>query len=344
MKPQVVITQWVHPEVVKFLTQDYEVIANDSREALPREEVLRRAEKAEALMVFMPDRIDAEFLDSCARLKIVAASLKGYDNFDVDACTHRGIWFTIVPDLLTVPTAELTIGLLIGLTRHMPEGDRFIRSNSFQGWRPKFYGKGLAGSTAGIIGMGAVGQALAKRLVGFEMKIYYNDTSRLTKKKEDEYGLIFATIEDLIQKSDFVIPTLPLTAATTHLISADTLAMARPGSFLINACRGSVVDEHAVVKALASGHLAGYAADVFEMEDWARSDRPETIPVSLLNNPEQTFFTPHLGSAVDEVRREIAMEAARNIVQALRGEIPQGAVNRPKVTDRLNNQHSADLS
>ena len=175
MKSKVVVTHRVHEEILDLLRTSCEVSANQSAETLEREEILRRAAEADGLMVFMPDSLDAEFLARCRRLKIVAAALKGYDNFDVAACTQRGVWFTIVPDLLTDPTAELTIALLLGLTRKVLEGDRYVRSGAFQGWRPHLYGSGLSGRTLGIIGLGAVGQALAKRLRGFDLTLLYSD-------------------------------------------------------------------------------------------------------------------------------------------------------------------------
>lgn len=340
MKPKAVLTQWVHPEVIDFLGDICEVVPNEGREPLARRELLARAGSAEALMVFMPDKIDDEFLDACPNLRIVAGALKGYDNFDVAACTRRGIWFTNVPDLLTVPTAELTVGLILGLARHMLEGDRSIRNGTFQGWRPRLYGTGLAGSTAGIIGMGAVGQALAKRLAGFEMRSVYTDTRRLSADQEKKLGIAFVSLQELLSASDFVIPLTPLTPETVHLINRNAIAVMKRSAFLINACRGSVVDEQAVAEAVACGKLAGYAADVFELEDWAREDRPRNIPASLLHDREHTFFTPHLGSAVDRVRLEIAMEAARNVVQALAGGQPQGAVNHPREADAGAPSHS----
>ena len=328
IKYRVVITHWVHPEVIEFLSQSCEVIPNTTRDTLPREEILKRARDAHAIMAFMPDTVDEDFLSRCPELKIVACALKGYDNFDVGACTRHGVLLTIVPDLLTIPTAELTIGLLIGLTRRILESDCFIRSGKFKGWRPELYGTGLAGHTLGIIGMGAVGQAVARRLAGYEMNMVYSDPVPLAKEKEEAYGLTRVSFEELLACSDFVVPMVPLKPETMHLINATTIARMKPGSFLINACRGSVVDEQAVGDALVSGHLAGYAADVFEMEDWARPNRPRSIPQALLDNVKQTLFTSHLGSAVDNVRREIAMEAARNILQALDGGTPQGAVNK----------------
>ncbi|BAY10018.1 phosphonate dehydrogenase [Calothrix sp. NIES-2098] len=333
MKPKVVITNWVHPEVIELLEPSCEVIANPRKEALSRGEILQRAKDAEALMVFMPDTIDEAFLWECPKLKVIAAALKGYDNFDVVACTHRGVWFTIVPSLLSAPTAEITIGLLIGLGRRMLEGDRFIRTGKFAGWRPQFYSLGLANRTLGIVGMGALGKAIAQRLVGFEMQLLYSDPVALPPEQEAAWNLSRVGFETLIEVSDFVVLVVPLEPATFHLINANILAKMKPGSFLINPCRGSVVDEQAVCQALESGHLAGYAADVFEMEDWYRSDNPDSIPQPLLENTNQTFFTPHIGSAVDELRRNIALEAAQNILQALQGQKPQGAVNCPRDRD-----------
>lgn len=329
MKPKVVITHWVHPEVIEFLSQHCEVVPNITRETLPREEVIRRTKDAQAIMVFMPDSVDKDFLSACPELKVVAAALKGYDNFDVDACTRYGVWFTIVPDLLTVPTAELTVGLLIGLSRNMLQADRYVRSGKFEGWLPKFYGTGLTGSVLGIIGMGAVGQKIAMMLSGFDMDVLYNDPVVLPEGDSDELGIVYAPLEYLLQNSDFVVPMVPLTPATKHMINEKTIAQMKRGSFLINTGRGSVVDEQAVASALASGHLAGYAADVFQMEDWARIDRPRGIPHELLDDAEKTLFTPHIGSAVDSLRREIAMEAARSIIQALDGGMPNGALSQP---------------
>jgi phosphonate dehydrogenase len=211
----------------------------------------------------------------------------------------------------------------------MLQADRYVRSGKFEGWLPKFYGTGLTGSVLGIIGMGAVGQKIARMLLGFDMDVLYNDPIVLTEEESDELGITYAPLEYLLQNSDFVVPMVPLTPATKHLINEKTIAQMKRGSFLINTGRGSVVDEQAVASALASGHLSGYAADVFQTEDWARIDRPWEIPRELLDNVEKTFFTPHIGSAVDSLRREIAMEAARSIVQALDGEMPNGALNQP---------------
>ena len=329
MKPRVTITHLVHDEVTQLLSQTCTVVNNDSHATWPRWELVEKAKQADALMVFMPDVINEEFLRHSTRLKVVAAALKGFDNFDVETLSRRGIWFTVVPDLLTAPTAELAITLLLGLTRRVLEGDSFVRSGNFTGWRPELYGAELTGRTLGIVGMGAVGRMIAHRLLGFEVKIVYHDARRFNPNDEHAHGPTWVSFQELLTQSDFVILAVPLQENTFHLINEDTLALMKPGGYLVNIGRGSVVDEHAVARALGSGRLAGYAADVFEIEDLQRPDRPRSIPKALLENPRQTLFTPHLGSAVDDVRRKIELRAARNILQALRGEVPDDAVNEP---------------
>lgn len=329
MKSKVVVTHWVHPEVIDLLATRCEVIANPTRERLAHEEILARARDAEAIMTFMPDSVDDAFLSACPKLKVIGCALKGYDNYDVDACTRHGVWITIVPDLLTVPTAELTIGLLLGLTRNMLAGDRVVRSGNFDGWRPELYGTGLTGRTLGLIGMGAVGQAIAERLAGFRINLIYSDPRPLSADREAELRLTRVMQDELLRRSDFVVPMVPMRPDTFHLIDRAALAAMKPGAYLINTGRGSVVDERAVADALASGRLAGYAADVFELEEWTRPDRPTSVPAALLADVDRTLFTPHLGSAVDDVRLAIELEAARNILQALSGDVPQGAINRP---------------
>ncbi|WP_107670484.1 phosphonate dehydrogenase [Cyanothece sp. BG0011] len=326
-KPRVIITHWIHPEVIDYLAPHCDLILNQTKETLSRKEVINRSKDAQGLMVFMPDHIDVQFLEACPKLKVISGALRGYDNFDVEACTKRNIWFTIVPDLLVAPTAELTIGLLIILARRMVEGDRLIRSGNFQGWKPQLYSTGLLNKTLGIIGMGKLGKSLAKRLVGFDMTLLYTDTIPLTTQQEKDWKISRISLEKLLIKSDYVVLMVPLVPDTYHLINETTLKLMKPQSFLINPCRGSVVDETAVATAIKSGHLAGYAADVFEMEDWAIANRPQTINETLLTDTKHTFFTPHIGSAINDVRCDIALEAAKNIVEVLSGNRPPGTIN-----------------
>lgn len=323
---KIVVTSRIHDTVRHKLEAHGEVVANPGPEPWPKDELLRKARDADALMVFMPDAIGAAELRAMPRLGILACALKGYDNFDIAACTRAGVWMTIVPDLLTVPTAELTIGLTIALARHVAAGDAHVRRD-FKGWRPALYGSGLAGSQVGMLGIGAIGKAIMRRLAGFDVSLRYWDRTRLDPGQERDLGATFAPFEDLLEGSDFVICALPLTQDTHHIVDGRALARMKRNAFLINPARGSLVDERAVADALESGRLAGYGADVYEMEDWARADRPCQIEPRLLAMKDRTLFTPHLGSAVGSVRLAIEMEAANSIVDLLEGHPPRGAVN-----------------
>jgi phosphonate dehydrogenase len=321
--PRIAISNWVHDAVNARLRSIGEVDANGSRTPWSAAELAAHAAEADALLAFMPDRVDAPFLKACPRLKVVACALKGFDNFDVEACTDAGVWVTIAPDLLTNPTAELAVGLAIALARRLREGDALMRAGTFNGWRPVCYGKGLDQSVVGIVGMGAVGRAIAARLAGFGCRILGVDPGRNVPD-----GVIAADRDVALTASDYLILAVPLTASTFHLIGREALKRLKPGALMINIGRGSVVDEAAVADALDAGALSGYAADVFEMEDWALDSRPRAIDARLLAHPA-TVFTPHLGSAVDRVRLEIAMQAADDIAAVLTGRRPRYAINEP---------------
>ena len=327
-RPVIVATHRLFPETACLLREAGTLIAPaEDHEALPRETMRRTAAEASALLAFMPDRIDDAFLAASPNLKIVAAALKGYDNFDGDACARRHVWLTIVPDLLTVPAAELTVGLMIGLARNLLAGDAHVRSGGYQGWRPAFYGRGLAGETAGFIGFGAIGRAIAERLQPFGISLIYADPKPQPQAVR-ALGIARLAFDEVLARADYLIAAAPLTPATLHLIGEDALSRVKPGALLINVARGSVVDEAAVARALHSGRLGGYAADVYEMEDWHRLDRPRTIAQALRDHPN-TLFTPHLGSAVIRARREIERRAADNILDALAGRAPRDAIYGP---------------
>lgn len=323
MRPRILVTNWVHEATLQRLGQLGEVDANETRTPWPRDEVMRRAERADAILAFMTDCIDAPFLARCKRLRIVACALKGYDNFDMEACSAAGIWVTIVPDLLTEPTAELAVGLAIGLARNIRDGDALVRSGAFVGWRPVLYGTGLDGSTVAILGMGRVGRAVAQRLSGFGCRMLGVDPAA-----EMPVGVTGESLNTALDTSDVVILCAPLTPGSRHQIGTDALARMKPDALLINVGRGSVVDERAIADALEAGLLGGYAADVFEMEDWALPDRPKAIDARLRAHP-RTLFTPHLGSAVIRVRQAIEMRAVDNIADVLAGRPPRDAINAP---------------
>jgi phosphonate dehydrogenase len=328
-RSKVVITHRVHEPVKELLGRECDVVVNEDVETWPRQKLLEVSRDADALLVFMPDLIDEALLAACPKLRVIAAALKGFDNIDVAACTRRGIWVAIVPDLLSAPTAELALALTLGLTRNVLPGDRRVRSGEFKGWRPVLYGGGVVGRTLGIVGMGKLGQAFVKLLSGFSARVLYYDPVALSPVHEAILGAARTSFDQLLAQCDVIVVLAPLTESTLHMINAESLGKMKPGAYLVNVGRGSVVDEQAVAQALASGRLAGYAADVFEMEDWARPDHPASVEPALLDGGH-TLFTPHLGSAVKSVRLEIELAAAHSILQVLRGQRPQGAINDPE--------------
>jgi len=328
MTAKIVMTNRVHAEVVDLLAAHGTLVVNTGDEPWAREEVERRSADADALVAFMTDLVDDAFLARCPRLRIVACVLKGYDNFDVAACTRRNVWLSVVPDLLTNPTAELAVGLTIALGRKLLEGDAYMRSGAFGGWRPQLYGSGLDGSTVGIVGFGAVGRAIARRLDGFGARLLCHDPRPLSEADARTFGVEARPLPGLLGESDFIVVAAPLTPDSLHLIDAAALAQMKRGALLVNVGRGSVIDEAAVAMALAEGRLGGYVADVFEMEDWARPGRPSGIAPDLIAHRQRTVLTPHLGSAVARVRLDMELAAARDVIAVLQGRAPANAVNR----------------
>jgi phosphonate dehydrogenase len=210
---QVVVTHWVHPEVVSYLARFCEPRVPSADEGVwPGARVAGLAATADGLITCMADTVDAAFLARCPRLRVISATLKGYDNFDVNACTRHGVWLTILPDLLTVPTAELAVALILGLARQLGPADRYVRSGQFTGWRPQFYGTGLAGAAVGIVGMGQVGQAAAARLRAFGSRILYYDQRPLAAELARELAATRLDLAGLLAASDVVLVLLPLTA------------------------------------------------------------------------------------------------------------------------------------
>lgn len=313
---RVLITHRPFPETVELLATRCEVEVNQTPNTLPAAELRARAAGMDGLLVFMPDLIDAELLEACPRLRVIAAALKGPDNIDRAAAAQRGITVTLVEDLLTDPTAELAVALLLAATRRVGEGDRLVRSGCFRGWRPELYGLGLAGSTVGLLGFGAVGQAVARRLASFDCQLLHADP----RAPGTHYGSRLVGIDELFSGCDAVVVTAPLTPQTAGMVGAELLARLPAHAVLVNVGRGSVVDEDAVASALDSGRLGAYGADVFALEDRAQPGRPPNIP-ERLRTQERTIFTPHLGSATTSARRAIERRAAENLLRGLLTEL-----------------------
>lgn len=313
MPPTIVVTQPVHPEVRALLEAHGRVVMNPGPEPWPEATLRSHLADADAMLAFMTDRVDAATLAAAPRLRTIACALKGYDNFDVEACAAAGVRLSFVPDLLTEPTAELAIGLAIAAARHMIPGDRAVRAG-YSGWRPVLYGTGLHGSTVAVAGLGAVGRAIVDRLAGFGCALILGVDPRGADPR-----VRMTDLRTAAARADYLILAVPLATDTRHLVDADLLGQIRPGQILVNVGRGSVVDEDAVAAALEGGRLGAYAADVYAMEDWALPDRPRAISGPLLRSPA-TVLTPHIGSAVRGVRLAIELRAARNLLAALQGE------------------------
>jgi phosphonate dehydrogenase len=311
--PKIVVTQPVHAEVLQTLQAAGEVVMNPGPEPWSDAERQRHLVDAEAMMAFMTDRVDQDTLLNAPRLRTIACALKGYDNFDLAACAAAGVSVSFVPDLLTEPTAELAVGLAIAAARHVLPGDAVVRTG-YAGWRPTLYGTGLHGSVVAVVGLGAVGRAIVDRLSGFGCAEMLGVDPQHEDPRVQRVGL-----DEALARADYILLATPLTPASHHLIDDAALARVRPGLILVNIGRGSVVDEAAVSRALHSGHLGAYAADVYEMEDWLLPARPRAVHPGLIGHA-RTVLTPHLGSAVQRVRLAIELRAADNMIRALRGE------------------------
>ena len=323
MKANIVVTQPIHDDVLHKLQAVGNVIMNPGPEPWTTGALYEHIAEADAVMAFMPDRIDADVLRHAPRLKTVACALKGYDDFDLQACAKAGVTVTFVPDLLTEPTAELAVGLAIAAARHVVPGDRIVQAGNYAGWRPILYGTGLHQSVAAVVGLGAVGRAIVDRLSGFGCaQILGVDPNQRYSRTTS------VSLPDAVRCADYLFLAVPLTAHTRYMLDGDLLSQAKPGVVIVNIGRGSVISETAVARGLEQGLIGAYAADVYEMEDWLLADRPRSIHPDLLAS-DRTVLTPHIGSAVARVRQAIEQRAADNLIQALSGQVPKDVVSAP---------------
>jgi glyoxylate reductase len=305
-------------EVRAILERVGSVRTSPTEHELPIPELARHVADVEAIIPMGAHPIPEPVIAAAPRLRIVAVAAVGYNIVDVAAATRRGILVTNTPGVLTDTTADMAWALMLGVARRVPESDRFVRAGKWTGvYWSQLMGADVHGTTLGVIGLGRIGQAIARRAQGFGMRVLYHKRTpdpEAARSVNAEYR----SKADLLRESDFVVLSIPLTAETRHLIGAAELALMKPTAFLVNVARGPVVDEAALVDALRARRIAGAGLDVFE-------DEPKVHPGLL--ELENLALTPHIGSASGATRRRMATRAAENCVAALEGRRPPDLVN-----------------
>jgi glyoxylate/hydroxypyruvate/2-ketogluconate reductase len=325
MKPRILVTREVFDETLGYLAQHCEADSNQQDMPLSPDALAQRLAGRDGVMCCLTDRIDAMLLDACPQLKVVANIAVGYNNIDLAACTARGIMATNTPGVLDDSTADLAWTLMLATARRITEVESCIRAGQWTGWRLKqWLGVDVHHATLGIIGMGRIGQAIAKRARGFDMRVVYCNRTRVAPDIEQRLEATRLEKDELLRQSDFVVLQVPYSPETHHLIGERELALMKPTAILVNSTRGGVVDDAALVRALKAGTIRAAGLDVFEGEPKLNAGFLELRNVVLL---------PHVGSSTEATRRAMAMTAAKNAVAALTGGVPANLVNREAVKE-----------
>jgi glyoxylate reductase len=318
---KVFVTRKIPGESLEKLKQaGYEVGISEFNRPLSPEELLQGIKGADAIISLLTDKIDGDVMDAAGpQLKIISNYAVGFDNIDVEAAGKRGIIVTNTPsDEVNEAVAEHTWALILALARRIVEADEATRRGAYKGWEPDiFLGTNVIGKTLGIIGLGRIGSMVARRAKGYNMTVLYNKHSP-DPQAEQELGVKFASMDELLAQSDFVSLHVPLTPETRHMINKEAFAKMKKGAFLINTARGQVVDERDLVDALDSAQLAGVALDVFDNE-------PNIAP-ELIDNPK-VITTPHIASATIEARNKMGEQAVAAVIDTLSGTKPQNMVD-----------------
>ncbi len=319
MKPRILVTRANFPEVLEHLRARFEVDDNQGDVPLAPEALRARLADKDGAFITGFDRIDGALLEACPRLKAVCNLAVGYNNIDLAACTAHGVIATNTPEVLNETTADLAFALLMAAARRVTESERWLRAGRWRGWKyDQFLGEDVHHATLGIVGMGRIGQAIARRGRGFDMTILYNNRSRVAPEVEDALGARRVDLHELLQQADFVCLTLPYSRESHHLIGERELALMKPTAILVNIARGGIVDDAALVAALQARRIAGAGLDVFEQE-------PALHPGFL--EVDNVALTPHIGSASRATRLAMGMTAAANLIAALAGERPPHLLN-----------------
>ena len=319
MKPSIVITREVFDDTITYLSQHLDVDANQADAPYLPEMLAQKLAGRDGVMCALTDRIDANLIARCPQLKAVANIAVGYNNIDVPACSARGIKVTNTPGVLDDSTADLAFALMLATARRITEVESYIRNGQWTGWQLKqWLGVDVHHATLGIIGLGRIGQAIARRAHGFDMKVIYHNRKRVAPDLEQRVKATYASMDELLAQSDFIILQMPYSPETHHLIGAAQMAKMKPTAILINSTRGGVVDDKALVEALKNGVIRAAGLDVFEGEPKLDAGFLELKNVVLV---------PHIGSSTEATRRAMAMTAAKNMVAALTGQTPPNWVN-----------------
>lgn len=320
MAERVFVTRNIPKPGIDILEERCRVKLNPYDRILNKQELIEEVREIDGLLCLLTDTVDKKVMDASPNLKIISNLAVGYDNIDIEEATKRNIMVTNTPGVLTDTTADLTWALIMSIARRIVEADKFTREGNFKGWEPMlFLGFDVHHATLGIIGLGRIGKTVAKRAKGFEMRIIYTDMKRAPEEVEKELRAEFVSLEELLSTSDFISIHTPLTAQTHHLIGENELKMMKKRAYLINAARGPIVDEEALVRALQNKWIAGAALDVYENE-------PDLAPE--LSELDNVVILPHIGSASVATRTRMATMAATNLVSGLDGKLPPNLVNK----------------
>ncbi len=327
MRPKVFVTREIPERGLSKIREHFEVDLWTDEAPPPKDVIVERVQDVDALVSLLTDPIDAEVFDAAPKLRIVSQYAVGYDNIDIEEATKRGIYVTNTPGVLTETVADFTFALMLAVARRVVEADKYVREGKWKvAWHPlMMLGSDVYGRTLGIVGMGRIGSAVARRAKGFGMRILYYDSVR-REDLEKELGAEFADLDRLLEESDYVSLHVPLTPETYHMIGEEQLRKMKPTAFLINTARGKVVDQKALYRALKEGWIAGAGLDVFEQEPIPPDD-----PLLKLDN---VVLAPHAASASHETRSRMAEMVAENLIAFLNGKVPPNLVNKEVVNVR----------
>ena len=321
-KKKIYLARMIDKKGIEMLEshKSFDIQANKSDKVLSKDELIEKAQGAEALITLLTDKIDGEVMDGIGKnLKIIANYAVGFDNIDLEAAKSRNIVVTNTPEVMTQAVAEHAMALILACARRIVEGDKFVREGRYKGWEPDLLlGPEIAGKTLGIVGIGRIGSSLAQIAYhGFGMKILYSDINR-NEEIERNLQADHVSLNTLLERSDFVSLHVPLLPSTHHLISAKEFKLMKKTAILVNTSRGPVVDEEALYHALKNKEIFAAGIDVFEFE-------PK--PVSGLANLDNIVFTPHIASATHEARQAMSECVAENVIEVLNGRPAKTPVN-----------------